>query len=279
MTLAPGRATTRAMRRLAPLALLALTACPPKAEPPPPPEPPPPTPAPRDAGSAPVTRGPPWSLDRSAFTPPNIPDALTFYGWSADGQRYALQIGVPAEGADCSDAFRIHVVDASRDRFVGGEVDVKRDQPEGGANGCVPPDLAAVADARRAPLLDANGVVVGHFLPPTKLTKAGDGWRITWSNGATSRVEFEVKHETDDPYGPEAEKGAAYRLVIDGQTIEPGTRRRSGVIRYALDEARVFESPDGRHAAIVLERYERAFEGARRSWMSNGFARPTGAAP
>lgn len=267
------------MRRIAPLLLL-LTACPPKSEPEPPPPPPPPPPAPRDAGAVPVTRGPPWTLDRAAFTPPNIPDALTFFGWSPDGKRYALQIDIPAEGADCSDAYRVHVVDAATDRFVdGGDIEVKRDQPEGGDDGCVPPDLGAVAEARRTPLLAASGVAVGHLLPPTKPTKTADGWRITWSNGATSKIEFEVKHAVQDPYGPEADKGAAYRLVIDGVTIEPGTRRRPGVIRYALDEARVFESPDGRHAAIVIERYERAFEGARRSWMSNGFLRATGTAP
>lgn len=261
------------MRRLLLLALC-LVACKTKK---PDPEPPPPPPPARDAGPA-VTQGPPWTLDRKSFTPPNIPDALTFYGWSADGARYALQIDVPAEGAECSDMFRVHVVDAAADRFVdGGDVLVRRDQID--THPCDPPELRPLADAQRSTLLSQHGVVVGNFRAPVKPTKVGDKWRITWSDGSTSDLAFEVKHTVDDPYSPEAEKGAAYHLVIGGQTIEPGTRRRSGVVRYAIDEARVFESPDGRHAAIVIERYERAFEGARRSWMSNGFVRPTGAAP
>lgn len=228
-------------------------------------------PAPPPTTTAAVKSGAPWTLDRSRSTPPNIPDALTFFGWSADGRRYAFQIDVEAEGADCSDEHHLYVVDAVTDRFVD-QITAKREQPEGGADGCVPPDLNAVLDEQRPAVLERHGVVVGNFVPPVRPTKRADDWSVRWADGATSTIGFEVRHTTDDPYGPEAERGAAYRLTVDGRVVEPGTRRRAGVLRYGLDDGFVFEAPAGAFAAIFVQRFVRAFEGARPSWMSNGLA-------
>nr|XP_061798001.1 fatty acid oxidation complex subunit alpha-like [Nerophis lumbriciformis] len=222
-----------------------------------------------------VKRGPAWTLDLKRFSPPNVPDDLTFHGWSADGRRFAFERYVAAVAADCEDRFHLYVVDAATDRFAtGGIFELVRDRVEGDENGkCEPADLKPVMAERRTEILNRHGIVTGNLSAPIRLTKRGASWTARFGDGRTSTFVFEIKNQTDDPYGPEAEKGAGYALAIDGRKIEDGTRRRKGVMRYGMDEAMVFESPDGRHAALILERFVRGFEGGRASWMANGFTR------
>ncbi|MEL6189020.1 MAG: hypothetical protein AAFU79_30740, partial [Myxococcota bacterium] len=89
------------------------------------------------------------------------------------------------------------------------------------------------------------------------------------------RFELEERYTTDDIYSREAEKGAAFRLTLHGpggaRIIESGTRRRRGVVGYRLDPSFLFVGPREAHAALLLVRMDRAFEGAQWSWMASAF--------
>jgi hypothetical protein len=95
--------------------------------------------------------------------------------------------------------------------------------------------------------------------------------------GGEEKVTFRVLHGSpDDPHGPQAEAGAAYYLAVKGSTstwvVEPGRTRRPWVLTYRPQY--LFISPDGVHAAFVIQREHTAYEGTRVSWMTNGLGLP-----
>lgn len=224
--------------------------------------------------------GAPFTLDRSGFTPPNVPVALTFFGWSQDGQRYAFETFEPSEGADCGDRYSLYVVDATKDAFVQNGTLIKSHlSPEPGPGGCQPKnlkgDFAKARDARLATL----GIIKGNLLPPRRFERAQKRWKLPRSQGAALLASFEVLHQVQDPYDAALEKGAAYKLSLHPAgaaaiVVEPGERRRKGVMRYALDHGLIFESPNRKCAALLIQRLNRGFEGGTWGWMSNGIKWP-----
>ena len=87
---------------------------------------------------------------------------------------------------------------------------------------------------------------------------------------------FRVMHGSTDNSSPTLEAGAAYYMAVKGGqstwVIEPGRTRRPWVLGYA--PKLLFVSPDGVHAAFIVQREHMAFEGTRLSWMSNGLGLP-----
>ncbi len=207
---------------------------------------------------------------------PGMHDRFTFWGWSSDGARFAFETYMPGEGGvSCDMVHDVFVVDARTDDFAAeGRLSVGYDWPEGGPNGCQPPDLKGRVAVERPGFLAGHGITVGRLLAPEAMEAADQGFVASGES-----FTFEVLHGTDDAYGEAAAQGAAYRLVrttggLD-QVLEPGTRRRSYVLDYA--PAWLFRSPDGVHAAVVVKREHSAFEGTRWSYMANGFALSTSA--
>ena len=235
--------------------------------------------APRLRGAGLVGRA--WTLDRSTFRPPHIPDALTFHGWNRNGTYFAFERYVDARGADCSDYYALYAVDASQDRFLkGGRLEVRYDSPEGDAHeGCRPPSLGPVIRHRRTTFLKQHRIVPGRLTPPVEVRRDRRGPFFVLPDGRRVDVVFSVRHRTSDPYGEQLDRGAAYRLELrfpggDSHVLEDGTRRRPGVMDYRLGHARVFVSPERTHLAFFVERIERDFEGGRGSWMANGWRLP-----
>lgn len=238
--------------------------------------------APQDPTSSPKKRlSIAWQLDQTPFSPPNIPDALVFYGWSPDGNRFAYEVEVPGEGTACSGERRFRIIDAGTDRFVATET---VEHPHKDRDDCDPKDLARAIAPARAKHLAENGIETAHFVPPLRPQPAGAGrYRVTWSDKQVSYFRFEERFVTDDIYSEEAARGAGYRLVLEtpgspDRVIEPGTRRRRRIIGYRLEPSYVFPAPKGSAFGVFLIRLEAAFEGARWSWMVNGARRPKSAA-
>lgn len=224
----------------------------------------------------PEPAGDPWVLTE----PGPIVDELQFLGWSADGRRYAYQLAIAAQGAECSARYELFVVDAATDSFVeGGKVEIKHDSPEGGPDGCSPASLEPGLAAAKDSLLPANGIRVGHWTQPSRLTLREQGLWVAKVGDREVRFTFIVRHGVHgDPYGEGAKTGAAYVLTLhsgaEPRVIEAGQRRRPWVLDYSIDNAPVFLSPDGVHAAVFVRRSHTAFEGVRTSWMTNGLRLP-----
>ena len=111
-------------------------------------------------------------------------------------------------------------------------------------------------------------------MPKPLLVRTQAGRHTVALPGQTLALTFHVLHRSSDPYSPEVDMGAAYRLSVGAgdfsTTIEDGQRRRPNVIDYRLGHAQWFPSPNGVFGALILERIERGFEGAHATWMSNG---------
>ena len=209
-------------------------------------------------------------------------DELKFWGFSADGARYAFETYYHGPGgAQCEGQASLFIVDADSDSFVpDSPLIIKHKDPD--AARCDPPDLRAEMDRSREQLLHRHGIVVGNQGPaiiPTPVTNdkaTGRASTLTLPSGLTLRAEVEVIDGDREKVG---ERGGAYRLTLirDGQPpkiVEPGTRRRPFVWSYDLDEGVAFLGPDGHHLAILLGTAQRSFEGDRHSYMSNGLKLP-----
>jgi len=235
------------------------------------------TPEPDDGGDVPVLTGEPHVIPANPRMP-GMNDQFTFWGWSRDGLRYALETYNPGEGAvDCDMAYDLYVIDAETDQYAqGGHLTVAHDSPEGGANGCTPADLGPIIEAKRTEAFEKHGIVIGNLSPAVTIRHgAGDKYRIAFPGGEET-VAFRVLHGTDDIYSDLAKAGAAYYMAVKGSAstwvIEPGRKRRPYVTDY--QPVLLFVSPDGRHAAFIVKRSHTAFEGNRWSFMSNGLALP-----
>ena len=210
-------------------------------------------------------------------------DTFTFFGWSADGRRYAFQNFVEARGASCSARYEVYVVDAATDSFPdGGTLQVAHESPEGGPEGCTPPELEPLLEEQRDALFRAQGIVIGNFSDPGIVRKQEGGLYSAPVGDGSLDFTFVVRHPVSDPYGPEAEKGASYVLTLhpEGEkprVVESGARRRAWVVTYEVADSPVFVSPDGSLAALFVQREHTAFEGIRTSWMSNGITLPESA--
>ncbi len=236
-----------------------------------------PEPAPAAATPAPApqtpTLGKPWKRTEPVKGHQYVDD-FTFLGWSADSALYAFEVSEETQGADCGAKHNLFVVDAAKDAYApGGTAVIKHDSPEGGPDGCSPKDLGPILISKRAELLARHGIEPGHLTSPRTLKPLGGSGLLV---AGDLRFSFEVLHAAgQDIYGEAAQKGAAYKLVLnpdrEPRTLEPGKRRRPYVLHYALTGNPLFVSPNGRNAAIVVSRVHTAFEGSRLSWMTNGF--------
>jgi len=219
-----------------------------------------------------------------AGDPKDQREELRFWGFSADGTRYAFETYYHGPGAaHCEGEASLFVVDAGKDAFVDGSpLVIKHKQPE--AERCDPPDLRAEMDRHREQLLHRHAIVVGNqgpaIVPAPAIDEQGKARASTIAlpAGTSLRAEVVVIDGDREKVG---ERGAAYKLTLvrEGQPpklVEPGTRRRAFVWDYDLDEGLVFVGPGGRHLAIVLGTAQRSFEGDRHGYMSNGVKLPDG---
>lgn len=219
-----------------------------------------------------------------AGDPKDQREELRFWGFSADGTRYAFETYYHGPGAaHCEGEASLFVVDAEQDAFVeGSPLVLKHKQPE--AERCDPPDLRAELDRHREQLLHRHAIVVGNqgpaIVPAPAIDEQGKARASTIAlpAGTSLRAEVVVIDGDREKVG---ERGAAYKLTLvrEGQPpklVEPGTRRRAFVWDYDLDEGLVFVGPGGRHLAIVLGTAQRSFEGDRHGYMSNGVKLPDG---
>jgi|GEM_PF-1650724 len=230
------------------------------------------------------TPGPPAEPYARAGDPKDQREELRFWGFSADGTRYAFETYYHGPGAaHCEGEASLFVVDAGKDAFVDGSpLVIKHKQPE--AERCDPPDLRAEMDRHREQLLHRHAIVVGNqgpaIVPAPAIDEQGKARASTIAlpTGTSLRAEVVVTGGDREKVG---ERGAAYKLTLvrDGQppkVVEPGTRRRPFMWDYNLDEGVVFVGPGGRHLAIVLGTAQRSFEGDRHGYMSNGVLLPDG---
>jgi hypothetical protein len=211
-------------------------------------------------------------------------DELRFWGFSADGTRYAFETWYAGPGAaQCEGQASLFIVDAETDAFVADSpLVLKHKQPE--AERCDPPDLRGEMDRHREELLHRHGIVVGNqgpaILAKPVVTEKGTGRNSTIDlpSGKQLRAELEVIGGDREKVG---EKGAAYKLTLHAEgaaplVVETGERRRPWIWDYSLDEGLVFVGPGGRHLAIVIATTQRSFEGDRHSYMSNAVKLPDG---
>ena len=239
------------------------------------------TPAADEPTPEPATPAQPYTR---AGDPKDQRDELRFWGFSADGSKYAFETYDHGPGATpCEGQASLFIVDADSDSFVkDSPLVIKHKQPD--AERCDPPDLRAEMDRHREQLLHRHAIVVGNqgtpIVPAPAVDEAGKARASTIAlpSGTMLRAEVQVIDGDREKVG---ERGAAYKLTLtrEGQPpkpIEPGTRRRPFVWDYNLDEGVVFVGPDGRHLAIILGTAQRSFEGDRHSYMSNGVKLPDG---
>ena len=236
---------------------------------------PPPTPTPPPAPE-PEPEPEPF---RRAGDPKQQRDLLQFWGFSADGLRYAFETYDHGPGAvKCEGEASLFIVDAEQDSFVDGlPLILKHKQPD--AERCDPPDLRAELDRHRDELFHRHGIIVGNqgpaIIPRPAVTTSGSGRSSTLDlpSGKQLRAQLEVLGGDREKVG---ERGAAYRLTLaaDGdpapRIVEPGERRRPWIWDYDLDQGLAFIGPDGHHMALLLATTRRSFEGDRHSYMSNG---------
>lgn len=217
-------------------------------------------------------------------------DELVFWGWSADGRRFAFEtFHYGAQMANCEGEAELTIVNAATDRYAhDGHVLVKHREPE--AEVCDPPDLREELGFRRDPRLLREGISAKGGDGPIAIEREGKSDRYRFAlperaGGGVASLSFRVLHDSDDPM--EAADGAAYELRMTlpgaspqgaegdegGETvIERGRRRRPWVLRYSLDQGMVFIGPEGRYAAILVAVHEVMPEGVRTTWMANGVA-------
>ncbi len=236
---------------------------------------PPPTPTPPPAPE-PEPEPEPF---RRAGDPKQQRDLLQFWGFSADGLRYAFETYDHGPGAvKCEGEASLFIVDAEQDSFVDGlPLILKHKQPD--AERCDPPDLRAELDRHRDELFHRHGIIVGNqgpaIVPRPAVTTSGSGRSSTLDlpSGKQLRAQLEVLGGDREKVG---ERGAAYRLTLAAngdpapRIVEPGERRRPWIWDYDLDQGLAFIGPDGHHMALLLATTRRSFEGDRHSYMSNG---------
>lgn len=208
-------------------------------------------------------------------------DAFTFWGWSKDGRYFAYETYDHGPGAaTCEGEVDLFVVDADTDTFVkDGHLEFKPAHPD--KEPCDPPDLHAAMDAVRPALLKKYGIDPGHLCAPIQPKLLGDApphgkrYALPLPSGKTAAATLEVLHGGRDT--AHEGKGAAFKLsVAVGDAppllIEPGQRRRPYVWDYDLGP--LFLSPDGSHAAFVINTIRLSFEGDRSSVMTSGVVVP-----
>lgn len=238
-----------------------------------------PTPAPSPA-PAPAPATGPYTVagDRAQQR-----DELTFWGFSADGRRYAFETYYYGPGATvCEGLATLYVVDAATDTFAeGSPIEIKHRDPE--ADRCEPPDLKAEMARHRDELLHRHNIVIGNQGPaivPTRAAGPKPSWLLNLPGGPLN-AELEVLFGGRDKAG---EPGAAYTLTLRGPgdlvtVVEAGKRRRPFIWDYSLEGGVAFLSPDRQHLAIVLTSKQLSFEGDRHSYMSNGLKTPAAPNP
>jgi len=224
--------------------------------------------------------GQPWT--NRAQAGPNghvVVDVLTFWGWSADGARYAFETFDHGAGAvECEGAYALRVVDAASDSFVdGGKLDLRYESPEPASGGCVPSDLAGAWGAKRTPFLAQHGIVVGNVGEVATITATGvDGSaKATLADGRELALRLTVLDSDRDAAMTQHPKGGAgFKLTLGERVIEPGTRRRAGIWSYSIAGTPLFVAPGGKNAALTVKTIHIGFEGDRHSFMTNGVTLP-----
>lgn len=208
-------------------------------------------------------------------------DELSFWGFSADGRRYAFETYYYGPGAaECEGLASLFIVDADTDTLVDGSpLQIQHKDP--GADRCDPPDIKGEMSRHRDELLHHHGIVLGNqgpaLVPSRDITTRGihSAWTLPLPTGPL-HAELTVLHGGREHAG---EPGAAYTLTLnapDGPkvTVEDGERRRPFIWDYSLDGGVAFLGPDGKHLAIILTTKQLSFEGDRHSYMSNAVKLP-----
>lgn len=210
-------------------------------------------------------------------------DALTVWGWSRDGRRFAYETFDAGPGAaTCEGTVRLLVIDADTGALApDGLHELRPAHPD--QEPCEPPDLRAAMAARRPAILERHGIDVGHLLAPAEPLAApaprpgASAHAILLPSGTTATATLEVLHgDRERAFHGE---GAAFKLelAVPGQpplVLESGSSPHPYLWNFDLDRGLVFVSPDGTHLALLLATTQVSFEGDRTSYIARAFRIP-----
>lgn len=198
-------------------------------------------------------------------------DGFTFWGWSADGSRYAYETHRGNQGAiECDAGAELTVVDATTDRYAeGGQLEVKATTEvfvEGEA--CTIEDVLKLLDAQREAHLAKFGIVEGLATTAIPLTEGDGGWRFSTPDGANYTLTLEVSGPGwDDPSVGAGFTGTLSKQGGGSVVFEDGSTKRPFHFDYTPDL--VFLSPSGQRAALVTTKVRMAFEAKRHQPMTS----------
>lgn len=212
-------------------------------------------------------------------------DALTFWGWSADGRRFAYETFDAGPGAaTCEGAIRLLVLDADTGSLApDGLREIRPTHPD--SEPCDPPDLDAAMAAERTAVLGRHGISLGNLLAPVEPLPAPaprpgvKAYAILLPSGQTATATLEVLHgERDQAFQGE---GAAFKLELavpdrPPLVLESGQSRYPYLWNFDLDRGLVFVDPAGTHLALLLATTQISFEGDRTSYIARAFEIPPG---
>ncbi len=201
-------------------------------------------------------------------------DSFTFYGWNADGSRYAFSSFYPGPGAaQCEGKAQFFVVDADTDSYVkGAHTEWSYPSAEPDSESCPTPAPQDRMTAAVEGLLAQHGIILGLGAEPQQLDSEDNVSfaPIVLANGTKVDIGFETGGDGWDD-------GAWFGLSLEANGItvdvETGKRKRGGILGYS--PKMVFFGP-GNHMAIVTERSGIDFEGQNLSRMTNGLKMPEG---
>lgn len=212
-------------------------------------------------------------------------DDLAFWGWTADGKRFAYEIYAPAPGGPsaCADEVALLLYDAANDKPVPeGELRI----PSGGADesgSCRIPDVRAVLDGERDNQLRQHGVTAGAFVGPSRFDPTPEGgFAVAFG---TSRIGFAQLTEVPQPAPPppgDAEPAepveppppsVSYQLTITLDGASPRSITfgpHPGATGASLASALAFTDPKQNFAAMCLPVTFKVGEGKRTRWDCHG---------
>jgi hypothetical protein len=175
-------------------------------------------------------------------------DSFTFWGWSADGHRFAYETYSFSGGEpnDCEEQAVLTVYDTTNDRPAPGGVLRVASGPRDAAGGCQVADVRAALAKQRGELLHRFAIVTRSPEPATFDEAARGDWTVALGGRMAAHARLDVD-------AAESRAGLAYRLTLrlDGggeRTI--ASRLAAGAERPTLADALAF-TDRGRHAVVI----------------------------
>lgn len=205
------------------------------------------------------------------YEKPRMGDALTFWGWSADGRQFAYETWTNGGGEplDCHDEAVLTIYDAVKDRATMGGV--VRSTSVGNSDRCTNPDVRATMNRDRAAHLRRHHVTE-RFAGPLRFQVASGGGSGTLALSGTTVLQARLSIRDGnrrDVMANSSRPGMSYRLsVVVGagqkRVIAEGPRR--GALSLSLDGALVFVGPTEHFAALCLPVNYSVYHGTWTHW-------------